>query len=108
MAKAIPDGYHTVTPQITVKDSAKAIEFYKNALGAKEIMRMPGPGGKGIMHAELKIGDSSIMLADEMPGMGASSPQTLGGHTGSMYLYVPDVDSSYAKAIAAGGISRRP
>ena len=106
MAKAIPDGYHSLTPQITVKDAEKAIEFYKKAFGAKEIMRMPGPGGKGIMHAELKIGDSAFMLADEMPAMGAKSPQSLGGSTGSIYLYVEDVDSVYAKALAAGGTGR--
>src|SRR5437016_14159710 len=83
----IPSGFHTVTPYLTVRDAAAAIEFYKKALGAEEIMRMPTPDGK-IGHAELKIGDSIIFLADEFPQMGNKSPQTLGGSTGGLYLYV--------------------
>jgi len=76
--KPIPEGYHTATPYLIVKDAARAIEFYKKAFGATELMRMPGPGGK-IGHAEIKIGDSPIMLADEVPGMGFRSPESLGG-----------------------------
>src|SRR5207245_8913620 len=83
----IPSGFHTVTPYLTVRDAAAAIEFYKKALGAEEIMRMPTPDGK-IGHAELKIGDSIIFLADEFPQMGNKSPQTLGGSTGGLDLYV--------------------
>jgi PhnB protein len=108
MAKPIPDGYHTATPHITVKGADKAIDYYKKAFGAQEIARMPGPGGQGIVHAEIKIGDSTIMLNDELPGMGESSPQTLGGRTASIYLYVEDADSVHAKAVAAGGTQRSP
>jgi PhnB protein len=108
MPKPIPDGYHTVTPHITVNGAEKALEFYKRAFGAQEIVRMPGPGGKGIMHAEIKIGNSIIMLNDELHGMGERSPQSLGGHTGSIYLYVEDVDAVYAKAVAAGAMGRVP
>src|SRR5436853_7225373 len=86
----IPSGFHTVTPYLTVRDAAAAIEFYKKALGAEEIMRMPTPDGK-IGHAELKIGDSIIFLADEFPQMGNKSPQPLGGPTVIIYLYVEDV-----------------
>jgi PhnB protein len=108
MAKPIPDGYHTATPHITVKGAEKALEFYKSAFGAQEIVRMPGPGGQGIMHAEIKIGNSIVMLNDEFPGMGESSPLSLGGHTASIFLYVEDVDSVYGKALAAGGTGRVP
>ena len=108
MAKPKPDGFHTATPNITVKDASKAIDYYKKVFGAQEMVRMPGPGGQGVMHAEIKIGDSIIMLADEMPGMGQKSPQSLGGHTGSIYLYVDDADSVYAKALASGGTGRGP
>lgn len=101
-AKPVPHGYHTVTPSLVVRDAAKAIEFYKKALGAEERMRMASPDGK-IVHAELQIGDSIIFLADECPGMGLSqSPQTLGGSTGTLNLYVGDVDTAYQRAVAAG------
>jgi PhnB protein len=106
-SKPIPDGFHTVTAALTVKDAAKAIDFYKKALGAEEIMRMPSPDGK-ITHAELKIGDSIIFLADEFPNMGTKSPQTLGGNTGSLYLYVQNVDSAIQQAISAGGKATMP
>lgn len=108
MVKPIPDGYHTVTPHITVNDAKKALDFYKAAFGAQVIVSMPGPGGQGVMHAEIKIGDSMIMLNDEWPGMGEKSPQSLGGHTASIFLYVEDVDSLYAKALATGGTGRVP
>jgi len=98
----IPPGFHTVTPSLIVQNAAEAIEFYKKALGAEEIMRMTGPDGK-IGHAELKIGDSIIFLTDEMPGMNSKSPQTLGGTSGSLYLYVEDVDKAFQRALDAGG-----
>ena len=108
MAKPIPAGYHTATPAITVKGADRAIEFYKQAFGAQEIMHFPAPDGKTIMHAEIRIGDSVIMLGDEIPGMGARSPQSLGGVTGAITLHVEDVDAVYARAIAAGATSRVP
>ncbi len=102
-ARPIPEGFHTVTPGLVVRDAAKAIEFYKKALGAQELMRMPGPDGK-IMHAELKIGDSVVFIADENSHMGTiKSPQTLGGCTGILNVYVPNVDELFKQAIAAGG-----
>ncbi len=99
--KPIPDGYHTVTPYLIIKDAAKAIDFYKKAFGAEEIMRFPGPDGK-IAHAEVKIGDSRVMLGDECPVMQARSPQSLGGTPVGLCLYVKDVDSLSQQAIAAG------
>jgi PhnB protein len=99
--KPIPDGYRTVTPYMTVSNAAAAIDFYKRAFGAKEIMRMDTPQGK-IGHAEIKIGDSMIMLADEMPGSGMSSPQTLGGTCTGIFLYVENVDSVFKQAESAG------
>jgi len=108
MAKPIPDGCHSVTPYVMVKDAAAAIEFYKRAFGAEEVERMPGPGGKGVMHAEIKIGDSLIMLSDEFPGTDCSSPQTLGGTTCQLFLYVPDVDSAYQRAVSAGATATMP
>lgn len=105
--KPIPDGYHTVTPYLIIQGAAKAIDFYKNAFGATELMRMDGPGGC-IMHAEIKIGDSPIMLADEFPDMGYRGPQALGGTPVSILLYVPDVDKQFDRAIAAGAKVQRP
>ena len=105
--KPIPEGYHTATPYLIVKDAARAIEFYKKAFGATELMRMPGPGGK-IGHAEIKIGDSPIMLADEVPGMGFRSPESLGGSPISILLYVEDVDAVFSEALAAGAKVQRP
>jgi len=107
MAKPIPDGYHTVTPYLSIHDAAKAIEFYKRAFDATELHRMAGSHGK-ITHAEIKIGDSVIMLADEMPGSECRSPQALGGTSTSIFLYVKDVDAVYSKAIAAGAKSTMP
>ena len=101
--KPIPDGYHTLTPYLRVRDGTKAIEFYKRAFGAEEIVRMPGPDGKGVMHAELRIGDSPFMLGDEMKDWGALSPESLGGTGGGIHMYVPDVDAAMARAEAAGG-----
>ncbi len=106
--RPVPEGFHTVVPSVVVRDAAKAIEFYKKALGAQERMRLPGPDGK-IMHAELKIGDSIIFIADENPQMGnVKSPQTLGGCTGSLNLYVPNVDELFKQAIAAGAKETMP
>ncbi|HTT62742.1 MAG TPA: VOC family protein [Bryobacteraceae bacterium] len=99
--KPIPEGYHTVTPYLTVNDATRAIDFYKRAFGAQETVRMQGPPGK-IGHAELKIGDSIVMLADEMPGSGSRSPQSLGGSTVNIFLYVKDVDAAFRQAINAG------
>ena len=99
--KPIPDGYHTVTPYIYVNGAANAIEFYKKAFGAEEVMRFPGPGGK-IMHAEVKIGDSIVMLADEFPEMGVKSPGAYGGSPVSMAIYVADVDARFNQAVTAG------
>lgn len=105
--KPIPEGYHTVTPYLILSKAAEAIEFYKKAFGATELFRMAGPDGK-IGHAELKIGDSPIMLADEYPGMGYVSPQTLGGTPVSILLYVEDVDKIFNQAVAAGGLQQLP
>jgi PhnB protein len=106
-AKPIPDGYHTVTPYLIVKGAAQALDFYKLAFGAQELVRMPGPGG-AIMHAEIKIGDSPIMLADEFPQMNALSPQTIGGTPVLIALYVEDVDKLTDQAIAAGAKVEQP
>jgi PhnB protein len=104
---AIPAGYHTITPYLICQGAANAIEFYKKALGAKETVRMPGPGGK-VMHAEIQIGNSMVMLADEAPQMGASAPPTLGGSSVGIFLYTQDVDKAYARAIAAGATAEQP
>jgi PhnB protein len=100
--KPIPEGYHTATPYLIVSDAASAIDFYKKAFGATELMRMTQPDGR-IGHAEIKIGDSPIMLADEFPEIGARSPQRFGGSPVSILLYVEDVDALFSQAVAAGG-----
>lgn len=105
--KWIPDGYHNVTPYLFVRSAAQAIDFYKKVFSADEIMRMPGPNGK-IMHAELKIGDSIVMLADEDPAHGVMSPQTVGGYSAGMHLYVEDVDKVIQKAVENGAKLLRP
>ena len=105
--KPIPDGYHSITPYLIVSSGARALEFYKQALGARELMRMEQPGGK-IGHAEIQIGDSRIMLADESPEMGAKSPHSIGGSPVGLMLYVEDVDARFAKAVAAGAKELRP
>ena len=99
--KTIPDGYHSVTPYLIITGAAEAIDYYKKAFGATELLRMPAPDGK-IGHAEIKIGDSPIMLADEFPEMGYKSPQTLGGSPVSLMIYVEDVDTVFNRAVAAG------
>ncbi len=105
--KPIPDGYHAVTPYLIVKGAAQAIEFYKKAFGAVEIMRFPGPDGR-VGHAEIQLGDSRVMLADEHPQMGAVSPQTVGGTPVGLCLYVKDVDAVAQQAVAAGAKVERP
>jgi PhnB protein len=98
--RAVPEGHHTVTPSLTLDDAARAIDWYKKALGAEEIARVTGPDGK-IMHAEIRIGDSLIMLMDAM--MGARGPQSFGGSPASLWLYVDDCDALFERALAAGG-----
>ena len=101
MVKPVPDGYHTVTPYLALRDAARAIEFYKKAFGAKEELRIPGPGGK-IGHAEIVIGNSHIMLADEYPERGHLGLQSRGGSTVSIMLYLENVDAVVERAMAAG------
>ena len=105
--KPIPEGYHTVTPYLVVENASAALDFYKKAFGAHEVVRMDAPGGK-IAHAEIKIGDSMIMLADEMPGTGARSPKALGGTGTGVMLYVPDADAVFKQATAAGAKVEMP
>ncbi len=105
--KAIPDGYHAVTPYLIVAGAASAIEFYTKAFGAIELVRMGGPDGK-IGHAELLITDSHIMLADEHPGMGALGPRTIGGSPVNLLLYVEDVDAVVSNAVSLGARLTRP
>lgn len=105
--KPIPDGYHSATPYLIVKGAVEAIEFYNRAFGATELLRMADPKG-GIAHAEIKIGDSVIMLADENPNMGYRGPRSLGGSTVSIMLYVADVDGMFERAIEAGARAQRP
>ena len=105
--KPIPRGYHAVTPYLSVKGAASAIAFYKKAFAAKEIMRMPAPGGT-IGHAEIQIGDSHIMLADEYPDMNFRGPKSFGGTSVHIHLYVHDVDRVVKKAVAAGAKVLRP
>ena len=106
-AARVPEGYHTLTPYIIVAEAARALEFYKNAFGAIEVMRLPGTAGR-IGHAEIRIGDSRVMLADEFPEMGFMSPQSLGGSPVMLHLYVEDVDATVKTAEAAGGKVTRP
>lgn len=101
----IPDMYRTVTPTLIVKDASAAIDFYKRAFGAQEFARTSTPDGSKIMHAALKIGDSMVMLSDEFIDMGCLSPESLKGVASSLWLYVPDTDASYKKAIDAGAHS---
>jgi PhnB protein len=105
--KPIPDGYHSITPYLIVSDATRAIEFYKRAFGATELFRLGAPGGK-VGHAELKFGDSTVMLADEFPEMGARGPQTIGGSPVHLLHYVEDVDTVFATALSAGAVEARP
>lgn len=99
--KPIPEGYHSITPYLTVDNANQAIDFYKHAFDAKEITRMDGPPGK-VSHAELKIGDSFLMVSDEMPGSGIRSARSLGGSPVNIFLYVEDVDTVFNRAKTAG------
>ena len=105
--RPIPKGYHSLTPGLSVKGADAFITFCKKAFGAKVISRMPGPNAT-VVHAELLIGDSHIMVGDEMPGMGAKSAKTLGGTPVSIYLFVPDCDKTFKKAVGAGATVRMP
>lgn len=105
--KPIPDGYNGVTPYLIVSDAARAIEFYKRAFGATEVYRFDAPGGR-VGHADVKIGDTHMMLADEHQEVGARSPKTIGGSPVSLSLYVEDVDATVEKAVEAGARIIRP
>ncbi len=106
--KPIPDEYPRVTPYLIVSGAADAIDFYTDVLGAEEKVRMPGTDESTVGHAELAIGDSIIMLADEFPDMGAVGPKTVGGTPVTLYVYVEDVDATFAKALARGATERQP
>lgn len=103
----LPEGYSTLTPYLIVHDAAAALQFYHNAFGATELFRMPGPEGK-VGHAEMQVGDSRFMLADEFPTVGATSPKAVGGTAVGLVIYVPEVDRVYARAIALGASPVRP
>ncbi len=103
----VPDGFHTVTPYLIVRDAASALEFYKKAFGAVETLRHLGPTGK-VMHAQIRVGSSPLMLSEEFPDVGTRGPQSLGGTAVFLYLYVEDADSWYQRAVAAGAQVVRP
>ena len=103
----VPEGYHAVTPYLIARNASAAIEFYKKAFGAEEVYRLAMPDGR-VGHAELRIGGSVVMLADEFPEMGAKSPAALGGTPVSLLFYVADVDAAAARAVAAGAKVKRP
>ena len=107
-AKVIPEGYHSINPHLIVRNAAQAIEFYKKAFGAEERFSMQGPDGNSIMHAELKIGDSIFMLAEESAEMKCHSPESIGGSPVSMYVYVRDVDAIFNQAVSAGATEMNP
>ena len=106
-AKAIPDGFHSLTPHLVCRDAAAAIAFYKRAFGAEEMFRMPGPDGK-LMHASVRIGDSMLMLVDEMPQWGAVGPSEMARSPVTIHLQVADADAVFAQAVAAGAKSTMP
>jgi PhnB protein len=116
--KPIPEGYHSVTPYLIVDGAAEAIRWYEEALGATEVLRLPMPvpsdaaggveGGDKIAHAEIRIGDSHVMLSDEWPEYGKLGPKSRGGATGSLMIYLADVDAAFARAVAAGASEERP
>jgi PhnB protein len=106
MTKPIPEGYHSVTPYLVLDKAAEAIEFYKKAFGAEEKYRLPM--GDRIGHAEIKVGDSFVMLADEFPDMGHLGPKSRGGTTVSLLIYLPDVDTAFKKALDAGATQTKP
>lgn len=108
MTKAIPEGYHSITPMFVLKDARKAIEFYKRAFGAQEQFAMPRPDGKGVMHAEVRIGDSIIMLGEENPQQACKSAESIGGSPVSFYIYLENVDEAFRIALEAGAEVRMP
>ena len=109
MTQAIPEGYHTITPSFTFKDSKKAIDFYQQAFGAEVLDLLPNPAGGGTMHATLKIGNSIIMMGDEMPGAQcAPSAETLGSSPIGLYVYVPTADKAFEQAVTAGATAMMP
>jgi len=108
MTKAIPEGYHSVSPMFMFRDARKAIDFYKRAFGATERYAMPGPDGKGVMHAEMMIGNSIIMMGEEHPNESCRSAETIGGSPVSFYLYLENVDEAFGRAVAAGATVRMP
>lgn len=105
--KAIPDGYHSITPYLVIKGAAAAIDFYTQVFGAIELVRMPQPNGR-VGHAELKFGDSVVMMADEYPEMHVVGPQTLGNSPVGLLLYVDDADATFAKAVSGGATVEKP
>lgn len=104
----IPAGFHSITPHLVVRNAAQAIAFYQKAFGAEERVRMPGPDGKSVMHAELKIGNSHVMICDEAPDWGALSPQSLNGSPVTIHLYVENADAVYQRAVSAGARATMP
>ncbi len=108
MTKVIPEGFHTVTPMFMFKDARQAIDFYKRAFGAQERFVMPGPDDKGVMHAEIRIGDSIIMMGEEHPQQTCKSAETIGSSPINLYLYVENVDEAFRTALAAGAESQMP
>lgn len=108
MIQAIPEGYHSITPILVFKDAGKAIEFYQRAFGAEVRFAMPGPDGKGVMHAELRIGTSIIMMGDENPDQPCKSAETLGSSPVTFYLYLENVDDAFKVAVEAGAKLRMP
>jgi PhnB protein len=105
--KPVPDGYHSITPYLIIDGAAQAIAFYREAFGAEELVRMDAPGGR-VGHAELQIGDSRIMLADEFPQMGARGPRSVGGTPVHLLLYVNDCDAVFHRAVGAGATAKKP
>lgn len=105
--KPIPEGFHSITPHLIVRHAAQAIDFYKKAFGAQELSRMPSPDGK-VIHAEIKIGDSILMLCDEFPQWNTQGPQSLGGSTVGIHIYVQDADAIFTQAVAAGATVKMP
>jgi uncharacterized glyoxalase superfamily protein PhnB len=107
-AKAVPDGFNTVSPHMVVRGAKKAIDFYKKAFGAEGVVCMPGPDGESVMHGEIKIGNSTVMIHDEFPGPGPKAPDSLNGTSVKMHLYVEDVDALFKRAVAAGATPTMP
>ena len=106
MAKPIPDGFHSVTPSVTLSRCGEALEFYRKALGAEVRMKMPAPDGRSVWHAEIKVGDSLVFLNDEMPGMSPKPPSPAAPSPVSFWLYVKDCDAAFERAVKAGCTSR--